>query len=106
MTKSLVSLLSGVLLFCAVFGRKFHGDVFTAQNFSIRHWTTSNGLPQNTINGIFQDSLGYIWMATNEGLVRFDGKQLRLLSFWKYRRSQRHAFSKFDKSHRWHALHY
>ena len=73
MTKSLVSLFSGVLLFFAVFGQKFNGDVFTAKNFSIKHWTTSNGLPQNTINGIVQDSLGYMWMATNEGLVRFDG---------------------------------
>ena len=34
-------------------------------------WT--NGLPQTTINTIVQTSDGYLWMGTEEGLVRFDG---------------------------------
>jgi PAS domain S-box-containing protein len=36
-------------------------------------WTTENGLPQNTINDIAQTRDGYIWVATNGGLARFDG---------------------------------
>src|SRR5688572_24856247 len=35
-------------------------------------WTTENGLPQNDVE-IFQTRDGYIWLATNGGLVRFDG---------------------------------
>src|ERR1700733_10601623 len=36
-------------------------------------WTTEAGLPQNTILAIAQTSDGYLWLATEEGLVRFDG---------------------------------
>ena len=36
-------------------------------------WTVRDGLPVNSINGIIQDRTGYIWAATFDGLVRFDG---------------------------------
>jgi signal transduction histidine kinase/ligand-binding sensor domain-containing protein len=36
-------------------------------------WTTRDGLPQDAIIAIVQDSVGYIWFGTQEGLVRFDG---------------------------------
>ena len=36
-------------------------------------WTTENGLPQNSIRDILQTSDGYLWLATEGGLVRFDG---------------------------------
>ncbi|MBL8203897.1 MAG: hypothetical protein JNM09_06670 [Blastocatellia bacterium] len=36
-------------------------------------WTTSEGLPQDEVSAIVQDSVGYIWFGTQEGLVRFDG---------------------------------
>jgi len=42
-------------------------------NYQLTSWTTDNGLPQNTVNRIIQTSDGYIWLATNDGLVRFDG---------------------------------
>jgi ligand-binding sensor domain-containing protein len=36
-------------------------------------WTSESGLPQATIHTIIQTSDGYLWMGTEEGLVRFDG---------------------------------
>lgn len=36
-------------------------------------WTTENGLPQNSVNDILQTRDGYLWLATEGGLVRFDG---------------------------------
>ena len=36
-------------------------------------WDTSDGLPDNTVKCITQDSLGFIWMGTFNGLCRFDG---------------------------------
>ena len=38
-----------------------------------RHITTADGLTGNTINELTQDEQGYIWMATNTGLSRYDG---------------------------------
>lgn len=36
-------------------------------------WHIEQGLPQSTVNAIVQTSDGYLWLATQEGLVRFDG---------------------------------
>src|ERR1700722_3560722 len=36
-------------------------------------WTQAQGLPQDTIRAIAQTPDGYLWLGTNEGLVRFDG---------------------------------
>jgi ligand-binding sensor domain-containing protein/signal transduction histidine kinase len=36
-------------------------------------WQIEDGLPQNTIRAIRQTRDGYLWLATEEGLVRFDG---------------------------------
>src|SRR5688572_29303339 len=36
-------------------------------------WTVKDGLPDNSINTLLQDRTGYIWAATFDGLVRFDG---------------------------------
>jgi len=39
----------------------------------VSNWTTRDGLPQNTVQAICQTRNGYIWLGTQEGLVRFDG---------------------------------
>jgi diguanylate cyclase (GGDEF)-like protein len=36
-------------------------------------FTTDNGLPQNTVAAITQTRDGYLWLATYDGLVRYDG---------------------------------
>src|SRR5579864_8790017 len=36
-------------------------------------WQTADGLPQNSVQAIAQTPDGYLWIATQEGLVRFDG---------------------------------
>lgn len=36
-------------------------------------WTSDDGLPQNIIRGIHQTTDGYLWIATLDGLARFDG---------------------------------
>src|SRR5258707_4627239 len=41
--------------------------------FNQQIWLAENGLPQNTIHSITQGKDGYIWIATEEGLARFDG---------------------------------
>src|SRR5690349_16385171 len=36
-------------------------------------WQTDDGLPQNYVVAVVQTRDGYLWLATQEGLVRFDG---------------------------------
>src|SRR3954469_22388102 len=40
-------------------------------------YTRLQGLSNNYISGIVQDSTGYIWIATHKGLNRFDGKKFQ-----------------------------
>jgi len=42
---------------------------------SFRHYTTSDGLPSSEINALHQDQQGFMWIGTDDGLVRFDGHQ-------------------------------
>jgi hypothetical protein len=46
----------------------------TDGQYSVTHYNDENGLPQNSIKGIARDSAGFIWLATESGLVRFDGQ--------------------------------
>ena len=37
------------------------------------NWTVADGLPINTITALVQTRDGYLWLGTNDGVVRFDG---------------------------------
>lgn len=44
-----------------------------ADQYCFDVWQTEEGLPHNTVHAILQTRDGYLWLATEEGLVRFDG---------------------------------
>ena len=48
-----------------------------AAPFLIRSWQTDQGLPNNTVNAVTQTHDGYLWLGTENGLVRFDGVNYR-----------------------------
>jgi ligand-binding sensor domain-containing protein len=41
-------------------------------------WSTEEGLPQSSVHAIAQTKDGYLWVATEGGLVRFDGVSLKV----------------------------
>lgn len=41
-------------------------------------WQTEEGLPQNSVQAIVQTKDGYLWLGTQQGLVRFDGVRFTL----------------------------
>ncbi len=45
-----------------------------AQNYVMEIWDNTKGLPQNAVFAMEKDNYGYLWIATEEGLVRLDGK--------------------------------
>ncbi|MBI1768354.1 MAG: hypothetical protein HYR67_08265 [Bacteroidetes bacterium] len=53
-----------ILSASAVFGQVFHVTLFTEKD----------GLPPGKLNDIYQDSSGFVWLATDQGLIQFNGK--------------------------------
>jgi len=51
-----------------------------AQPYYFKHYQVENGLSHNTVYGSIQDSRGFMWFGTKDGLNRFDG-----YSFKSYR---------------------
>ena len=45
--------------------------------YSYWHYSMMNGLVWNERNSVVQDSTGYLWIASNNGLQRFDGVQYK-----------------------------
>ena len=48
-------------------------NVVQDNGYHFGNYDKSDGLLHNQINDIFQDSQGFIWIATYQGLSRFDG---------------------------------
>ena len=48
-----------------------------APQFNQVNFTIEDGLPSNECHDILQDSTGYIWIATDRGLVRYDGYEFK-----------------------------
>ena len=44
---------------------------------NLRNYTVDDGLSSNHVYGIVQDSIGFIWFGTDNGLCRFDGCEFR-----------------------------
>jgi hypothetical protein len=61
-------LLCAVLIGCRLM---LFGQI--RQHVSYRHFDTRDGLPSTRINGLLEDSRGYIWVITDKGAARYNG---------------------------------
>lgn len=68
-----VAIIFAVLVLCAV---PSHAEV----NLHYRVWTAEDGLPQGSVRAIVQTPDGYLWIATLDGIVRFDGVRMVVFS--------------------------
>jgi diguanylate cyclase (GGDEF)-like protein len=50
------------------------GDVFDLAHPAVRVFSDRQGLPQNTVHAIDRDSRGYLWVGTQDGAARFNGR--------------------------------
>lgn len=63
-----------ILLFCwgITWGQNIQG---LPPDLKFRHYTPANGLSQRSVQAILQDSKGYLWLGTRDGLNKFDGNE-------------------------------
>ncbi|MCF8461315.1 MAG: SpoIIE family protein phosphatase [Flavobacteriales bacterium] len=53
----------------------------SAQTYDLEIYGSESGLASTEVNDICQDKLGYIWVATNSGVSKFDGKRFKNYGF-------------------------
>lgn len=44
------------------------------------HYTTKEGLPSNVVYQSLEDNDGFLWLATDQGLARFDGRNFQVFA--------------------------
>ncbi len=73
---------SAVGFVCAVVGAfalLFAARASAAPPLSVQRYSLEEGLSQQAVNAIVQDSEGFMWFGTEDGLNRFDGYEFRQL---------------------------
>jgi hypothetical protein len=66
------------LLWQACFLCLFTSDCFGQKEVRIERITVDQGLSQSSISAITQDKYGYLWVATLDGLNRYDGREFKI----------------------------
>lgn len=72
-----------VLLLTSIPGSLFSQSMnvrLSEKQYVSKKWDNTNGLPVNTIFRLTKDQSGYLWAATEEGLVRFDGVNFKIFN--------------------------
>ena len=54
------------------------------ESFNFKNITIEDGLSQSTVETIYQDSKGYIWIGTNDGIDRYNGYEFKHYKHDKY----------------------
>lgn len=68
-----------VILFTLLLAPHVHADSIQSLRFS--HITQEHGLPSSSVMSILQDTQGFMWMGTANGLARYDGRQIKKFEF-------------------------
>ena len=61
-----------------------------SKNLIFNNINIEQGISQSTIEAIFQDSEGYIWLGTNDGLNRYNGYEFKIYNYEEYQNSISH----------------
>src|SRR5687767_6596361 len=64
---------------CATLACVFSSAALASPPLSVQRYSLEEGLSQQAVNAIVQDSEGFMWFGTEDGLNRFDGYEFRQL---------------------------
>ena len=75
----LVKVLLLLLIKMAAYAQP-NGDpvLLTTEQYVVRQYNSENGLPQNSAKDLLLDKNNFLWISTENGLVRFDGQRFRI----------------------------
>lgn len=63
-----------------IFAPVFVCVIGASAQYRFDHWTADAGLPQNSVYAVTQTRDGYLWLATSDGLARFDGARFTIFN--------------------------
>jgi signal transduction histidine kinase/ligand-binding sensor domain-containing protein/CheY-like chemotaxis protein len=61
----------------AVLWLLFSGYELFGQRYSFKYYSKENGLPNMDVLSLLQDRTGFLWVGTDNGLYRYDGRHFR-----------------------------
>ncbi|ASV29739.1 sensor histidine kinase [Maribacter cobaltidurans] len=70
--------------------------VLAHDRFSFNELTVDDGLSQNSVISIAQDTTGFLWFATQDGLNRYDGREFQIVNE-QFEDVTRPSYSKLGK---------
>lgn len=65
-------------LFCVLFAVNLNCQTELPPKLKFNSLKVEDGMPNNIVNDIVQDAFGFIWIATNDGLCRYDGENFKI----------------------------
>ncbi len=71
-----IGVLLVIILICNTLFTNYDNKV-QASVVNFKNITIEDGLPQSSVETIFQDSKGYIWIGTHNGLSKYNGKKFK-----------------------------
>jgi ligand-binding sensor domain-containing protein len=80
----LLKFIGLITLFVCSHATAYAQDFEVHPSFVLDQWTVNDGLPVNNVVDILQAENGYLWMATFDGLVRFDGVKFKVFQSEQY----------------------
>ena len=66
-------------------------DAFPVNYYSTQHLDIYSGLSSDSITEVFQDSQGYIWIGSYDGIMRFDGSDIEVFDSYTTKNLKAHS---------------
>ena len=81
MNKTFVKIATTLLLNVLVVTSVVDKSYASLDNLTFKNMNIEKGISQSTVEVLFQDSKGYIWLGNNDGLNRYNGYEYKIYNY-------------------------